>query len=84
MKTDPIRWVCSVCLKVIRRPLVLQKVDGNRHKYSVGKVRLIEPRHCNKPLLLAGEPKRDVHGLRELDSWIDPVDNLIRGPKDDS
>jgi hypothetical protein len=30
-------------------------------------------------MLLAGEPGRDVHGLREKDTMIDPVASL--GPK---
>ena len=80
-KTDPIRWVCPICLRVSHRPLVLYVPAPGQHKYTVGKIRLVEP-FCNKcrtGLLLAGEPKKDVHGLHDLDAMIDPVDNLKRG-----
>ncbi len=75
-RTDPIRWVCPVCLKVERRRLILQ--ETYTQKFAAGKLRLIEPRHCNRFLLLAGEPKKDVHGLvdENKDTMIDPVDNL--------
>jgi hypothetical protein len=33
-------------------------------------------------MLIAGEPKRDVHGLREKDAMIDPVDNLGPGVRE--
>ena len=76
LTTEPIRWVCSLCLKVIRQALVASP-DGYSRGFGVSPiVQICLPQCCGRDMLLAGEPKRDVWGLREKDIIIDPVDNL--------
>ena len=83
-KTLPIRWVCPRCHKVVRLPLMLETISTNSWRgglFAKGEwvLRLPRCKRCDRLLLLAGEPKRDTHGLRELDTIIDPVDNLRKG-----
>ncbi len=62
-------------MRVFRRPLILRAHgSGKVHEYN----RLIMPKHCGRYLLLAGEPKRDIHNLfgEGGDTMIDPFDNL--------
>lgn len=80
LETVPIRWVCGLCLKVVRQCLKAYRlpVGGNALRGHYDYVTTVAwPQCCGLDLLLAGEPKRDVHGLREKDAMIDPVDNLI-------
>ncbi len=74
LKTKRIRWVCGKCITVVRKSLYYVRTEGHPGYY--GEVRLKMPYHCGVPMLLAGEPKKDVHGLRFKGCMIDPVDNL--------
>ena len=69
-----IRWVCAICLKVFHAPLKVTKrwVGGHGRNYW-GIIGAYEPICCNRPVLLAGEPKVDRWGSGAM---IDPVDNL--------
>ncbi len=79
-ETLPIRWVCATCLEVgrfsLRGVYVVDSGAGWR-KFTV-----MLPRCCGHDMLLAGEPKVDIHGLRQKDSIIDPVLNLLMLPKE--
>ena len=77
MKTDPIRWVCGLCLKVVRRSLTAYENWSGHFPTFQREIRVYLPECCGREMLIAGEPKRDVHGLREKNAMIDPVDNLI-------
>ncbi len=66
-------------MRVFLLPLILKPFTSGNPKGKVyQKSKLIVPQHCNKFMLLAGEPKRDVHNLfgAGTDMMIDPVDNL--------
>lgn len=76
MITKPIRWVCFVCLKVLRRGLIYKITKNAGNQQYIKSIRIKIPHHCGKPMLLAGEPKKDVHGLRFKNCMVDPVDNL--------
>ncbi len=76
MKTAPIRWICGACLKVERRALTVYLVRGFTRSGLARSVSVCLPLCCGREMLIAGEPKRDVHGLREKGVMIDPVDNL--------
>ena len=73
-----IRWVCAVCLKVIREPLrITRRWVGNKTP-SWQIMTAYGPRCHGRDMLLAGEPKVDRWGLSEQGrgALIDPVDNL--------
>ena len=72
-----IRWVCAVCLKVIREPLRITRriIGGTASRLLVMTAR--GPRCCGFDMLVAGEPKVDRWGLSgQRGALIDPVDNL--------
>jgi len=75
-----IRWVCSICLKVIWARLEvswrreLSHVSDGRENWFPAAI--TEPRHCGIPMLVLGEPKTDVHGLRGHGLVIDPLDDM--------
>lgn len=67
-----IRWVCAICLQVIRVPLKIRRIPHRqRGKDEVASV--IGPLCCGQSMLVAGEPKMDRWGSGAM---IDPVDNL--------
>ncbi len=76
MKTGPIRWICAICLKVARHSLTAYQYWSDRAHASKSYVRVYLPQCCGREMLLAGEAKRDIHGLREKGSMVDPVENL--------
>lgn len=65
-----IRWVCAICLHVIRVPLQIRKAWNGMHD-EIASVRV--PLCCGQSMLIAGEPKVDRWGSGAM---IDPVDNL--------
>lgn len=77
MKTAPIRWICGTCFKIQRSPLTIYWSGGHGAPGFTGDVNIILPLCCEREMLLAGEPKLDVHGLRKKGTWVDPVDNII-------
>ena len=75
-KLKEIRWVCARCLRVIRAPLKFSTRwgSGNRIKEITT---VWGPRCCGVDMLIAGEPKEDIHGLGPgPGQFVDPVDNL--------
>lgn len=67
-----IRWVCAICLHVIRVPLQIRKVRRPQHDQNeIASAR--GPLCCGQSMLIAGEPKVDRWGSG---ATIDPVDNL--------
>lgn len=67
-----IRWVCAICLHVIRMPLEICMTSTRRKgQDEITSVR--GPLCCGQSMLVAGEPKLDRWGSGAL---IDPVDNL--------
>ena len=72
-----IRWVCSVCLKVLHAPLKITKrwVGNTAPNWEIKAVRGPQ---CHGDMLIAGEPKVDHFGLsgQGRGSLVDPVDNL--------
>ena len=79
MQTEPIRWVCGVCLKVRRCSLTAYQYWASPFgpkRANTAMIRVYLPQCCDQDMLIAGEPKKDVHGLRERGAIIDPVDNL--------
>lgn len=78
MQTDPIRWICGICFTIVRIRLRTHYRSGKYNNPDAGDaVHIRLPICCGQEMLLAGEPKLDVHGLREKGTWIDPVDNII-------
>ncbi len=73
-----IRWVCAVCLKIIRAPLKIRRRwvgSGHADNWEIQAAR--GPRCHERDMLLAGEPKVDRGGLSgRIGALIDPVDNL--------
>jgi len=75
-----IRWVCSLCLKVVWAKLEvswrheLSHVPGGSEHWAP--IAVTEPVHCGLPMLLLGAPKVDVHGLRGYGLVIDPLDDM--------
>ena len=79
MKLLDIRWVCTVCLKVIRVPLkVRRRWAGNGDINNWEILTAYGPRCHGRDMLMAGEPKVDRWGLSEQGrgSLVDPVDSL--------
>ena len=76
MRSAPIRWVCGSCLNVERHSLEIFNYCAKDSIANAAVTRVYLPQCCGRDMLIAGEPKRDVHGLREKDAMIDPVDNL--------
>ncbi len=76
-ETLPIRWVCGSCHRVLRAPLkaiyAYRSGHGGRRKEII---ELFFPICCRVDMLLAGEPKVDVHGLVRKGILIDPVQSL--------
>ncbi len=67
-----IRWVCAICLHVIRVPLQIHKI--RRPQYGQDEIASVRgPLCCGQNMLIAGEPKVDRWGSGAM---IDPVDNL--------
>lgn len=77
-ETLPIRWVCGSCCRVLLTPLKAKYGYKSGHgNYRMEIKELIFPICCQgQPMLLAGEPKVDVHGLVRKGILIDPVHNL--------
>ena len=74
-----IRWVCAVCLKIIRAPLKIRRRwvgNGSANNWEIQAAR--GPRCHERDMLLAGEPKVDKWGLsgQGVGTLADPVDNL--------
>ena len=81
-----IRWVCSVCMKVIYEKLNLSWAWHCDHR-TTGRAdtkswQFWQPIHVEGPrchgldMLILGEPKLDVHGLRGRGLIIDPLDDM--------
>ena len=82
-----IRWVCGVCLKVIHESLnvswkwycdhktVDSKPDSRRWQFWQP-INVEGPRCHGLDMLILGEPKLDVHGLRGRGLIIDPLDDM--------
>ncbi len=76
-----IRWVCDTCLNVIFERL---KVSWTWESDHTGKNRqghwsptAVEGPICHGvPMLMLGEPKTDIHGLRGYGLIIDPFDDM--------
>ena len=75
-----IRWVCSICLKVVWAKLEISwrhelshVPDGGEHWFPAA---VTGPIHCGLSMLLLGAPKVDVHGLRGYGLVIDPLDDM--------
>ena len=60
MTTDPIRWVCGICLRVIRDPLtvITTQHPGWRNMSAVIFVSL--PQCCGRDMLIAGDVDADA------------------------
>jgi hypothetical protein len=77
-----IRWVCVICLKVIHARLEvswkreLGPSGGNKRPWVP--IAVQEPSCHEQPMLVLGEPKVDVHGLRGYGLIIDPLDTMQR------
>ena len=64
-----VRLICGTCARVERFPVIVFDVK------AYGK----RPPQCHsKPMLIAGEPKIDIHNLISKGSLIDPVQNVTK------
>ena len=69
-----IRWVCAICLHVIRVPLQIRMVKHRLYDKCINEITSVRgPLCCGQSMLIAGEPKVDRWGSGAM---IDPVDNL--------
>lgn len=75
-----IRWVCGVCLKVVYRCLDIswrwEQDRGNKVAASWCPRSIEGPTCHGQDMLILGEPKVDVHGLRGHGLLIDPLDEM--------
>lgn len=83
-----IRWVCGVCLRVIHESLAVSWVWKWDHTVTRSKtldnpgknywepVAVEGPRCHGRDMLILGEPKIDIHGLRGYGLVIDPLEDM--------
>ncbi len=73
-----IRWVCAVCLAIVRAPLEVNRRWAGNGKPAWEILAAHGPLCHGREMLLAGEPKVDRFGLSEQGrgALVDPVDNL--------
>ncbi len=76
-----LRWVCAICLRVIHECLKITwrwEQDRGNGKATGSWVPLaVEGPMCHgHDMLILGEPKTDVHGIRGYGLIIDPLDTM--------
>ena len=80
-KLLPIRWVCAICLRVIHECLSIswrwEKDRGVIMTTGSWFPALVKGPVCHDhDMLILGEPKTDVHGIRGHGLIIDPLDTM--------
>lgn len=73
-----IRWVCPLCLNILHAPLKInwKGVTGSPNTELVP-TNVKGPECHGTEMLILGEPKIDLFGLRSRGATIDPYNDMI-------
>ena len=74
-----IRWVCGLCLRILHAPLVVEWIAAHILNDGVQGWRAASvtgPRCHGAEMLMLGEPKVDIFGLRARGQVVDPYEDM--------